>query len=106
MSGILTMTDKQKAPAGVTILDADGQPMTELPADVTVDFTVTDPSVAGFEVGPDGMNGFVTSGKVGTTDIVANVHFVGQTVTDVLSVEVKNSAPGAANFTAGAPVDE
>jgi hypothetical protein len=101
------MSDKQHCPAGVTILDADGQPYETLPSGVTVTFTPADPSVADFTVGPDGMNGDITSGKVGSTSIASKVTFADGTVfDDALSVSVTNSKPGSANFTAGTPVDE
>jgi hypothetical protein len=107
MPGTLTMTDKQHAPAGVTILDLDGQPLDAVTAGYKVAFASADPTVADFVVGPDGLNGDVTSGKVGTTSIVATVTFPDASVkTDTLSVAVLNSAAGAPNFTAGVPVDE
>jgi len=107
MPGTLTMNDKQHAAAGVTLLDLDGQPLDVLPAGFTVTFASVDPTVADFVVGPDGMNGDITSGKVGSTSISATVNFPdGSTKSDTLSVVVTNSAPGAVNFTAGVPVDE
>ena len=103
----VTMNDKQHVSAGVSILDADGQPFAAVPADMTVAFASDNPAVADFVVGPDGMNGDVTSGQVGTATITATVTFPDSTtLTDTLAVAVQNSAPGSANFTVGTPVDE
>jgi len=107
MPGSITMSDKQHCAAGVSILDVDGQPFDALPAGHTLSFSSADPTVADFVVGPDGMNGDITSGKVGTTSITANVAFPdGTSKSDSLTVTVTNSAPGVPNFTAGTPVDE
>jgi len=107
MPGTLTMNDKQKCAAGVSILDADGQPFATLPDGVVAAFASSDAAVADFVVDADGMNGTVTSGKVGTATITATVSMPGAAdVTDSISVVVTNSAPGAVNFTAGTPVDE
>jgi len=107
MPGTLTMNDKQKAAAGITILDQDGQPLDALPTGVTAAFKSSDPTVADFAVGPDGMNGEITSGKVGTATVGVDVTFEdGKVVSDQIVVAVTNSAPGAVNFTAGEPVDE
>lgn len=107
MPGTLSMTDRQHAPAGITILDQDGQPFASIPAGVAAAFVSSDPAVAGFVVGPDGMNGDITSGNVGSAQITATVTFEdGSVQVDTLDVVVTNSAPGAVNFTAGAPVSE
>lgn len=107
MPGSVTLSDKQHCPAGVTLTDQDGQPFAKLPDGYTVTFENSNPDVASFVVGEDGMNGDITSGKVGTASISVTVTAPDGTVqTDSLSVAVTNSAPGAANFTAGTPVDE
>jgi hypothetical protein len=103
----LTLTDKQHCSAGVSLIDADGQPITTKPADLTVSFVSSDPTVADFVVGPDGMNGDITSGKVGSCIITASAEKAGgNAIQDTISVAVVNSAPGSLNFTPGAPVDE
>lgn len=107
MPGTLIMTDRQHAPAGVTILDEDGQPFASLPDGFSLAFNSSDPNVADFTVGPDGMNGDITSGQVGTATITASVNFPDGTLkADSISVSVTNSAPGVPNFTAGMPIDE
>lgn len=107
MAGTLTLTDKQLAPAGVTLLDEDGQKIEILPSDYVVTFESSNPAVAEFEVGPDGMNGEVTSGKVGSSVITATVTFPDGTVkSDTISVSVLNTAPASVNFTAGEPLPE
>jgi uncharacterized protein YjdB len=101
------MSDKQHAVAGITILDEDGQPVETLPTGMTAAFASSNAAVADFIVGPDGMNGDVTSGKVGTSTITATVTFEGgATKTDTLAVTVTNSAPGSVNFTASEPIAE
>ena len=107
MAGTLTMTDKQHAPAGVTILDEDGQPFATLPNGFVLAFESSNPAVADFVVGPDLMNGDITSGLVGACIISATITFPDQTVkSDSIAVTVTNSAPGVPNFTAGTPVAE
>lgn len=107
MPASVTMNDKQHVSAGISILDADGQPFAELPAGANASFSSNDPAVADFVVGPDGMNGDVTSGKVGTCTITANVSLPdGSQFSDTLAVAVQNSLPGSANFTVGVPADE
>src|SRR5689334_12663932 len=107
MAGAINLTDKQHVAAGITILDEDGQPFATLPAGVVAAFASSDPAVADFVVGPDGMNGDVTSGKVGSATLTATVTFGdGATKVDTLDVVVTNSAPGSVSFTAGTPVEE
>jgi uncharacterized protein YjdB len=103
----MKLTDKQHCEAGITLLDLDGEPFATKPDDVSVSFASDNPAVADFVVGPDGMNGDVTSVSVGTTQITATVTLGDGTVlTGSLPVEVVNSAPGSVNFTAGTPTDE
>lgn len=107
MPASVTLTNRQHVSAGVSILDQDGQTYTTLPTGVTTAFVSSDPNVANFVVGPDGMNGDVTSGVVGTCTITASVSGLpGGDLTDTLAVAVTNSAPGSANFTVGTPIDE
>lgn len=107
MPGTYTMTNKQHAPGGVTLKDEDGQDLVTLPDGFTVSFLSADPSIADFVVGPDGMNGDTTSGKVGTTTIVASVTWPdGVQKSDTITVNVINSAPGVPNFTLGEPIEE
>ena len=106
MPASVTLTDKQHVGAGVSILDADGQPFATLPDGITVAFSSSDPSVSDFVVGPDGMNGDVTSGKVGSAVITATVTMPDVVISDTLAVAVVNSVPGSANFTVGTPTDE
>lgn len=107
MPASITLNDKQHVSAGVTILDLDGQPFASLPAGVTLTFASSDPAVADFVVGPDGMNGDVTSGLVGTAVITATAEGLGTApVTDQLAVAVVNSAPGSLNFNVGTATDE
>lgn len=107
MPSSITMTDKQSCAAGISLLDADGQPYSEKPDGVSVAFTSDNAEIADFVVGPDGLNGKVTSGKVGSAIITAAIGLPdGTTITDTLAVAVQNSAPGSANFTVGTPTDE
>lgn len=107
MPASITMTDKQHVGAGVSILDADGQPYAALPSGVTVNFESSDAAVAPITVLEDGMNIDVASGTVGNAVITATVAGVGDApISDTLSVAVQNSAPGSINFTVGTPVDE
>ena len=107
MPSSVTITDKQHVSAGITLLDADGQPFATKPDGVSVSFSSSDPTVADFVVGADGLNGDVTSGKVGSAVITAAVAMAdGTTISDTLAVAVVNSVPGSANFTVGTPVDE
>lgn len=107
MPASITLTDKQHVGAGISILDQDGQPFSEVPAGAAVVFASSDDSVAGIVVQPDGLNIDVTSGKVGQAVITATVTLPDNSVlSDTLSVAVQNSLPGSANFTVGTPVDE
>lgn len=107
MPSSLTMTDKQKCSAGISILDADGQPFASVPDGVTVAFASSDPAVADFVVASDGLNGEITSGNVGSAIVTATVTLPdGQTINDTISVAVTNSLPGSVNFTPGTPVSE
>lgn len=107
MPSAVVLTDKQHVAAGVSILDQDGQPFASIPEGVTVSFSSLDPSVADFVVGPDGLNGDVTSGVVGQTVITAVITLPDASViSDTLSVAVQNSLPGSANFTVGSPQEE
>lgn len=107
MPSSITMTDKQHVSAGVSITDADGQPFATKPDGVDVVFESSDPAVADFVVAADGLNGDVTSGKVGSAVISATITMPdSSTISDTLAVAVTNSLPGSANFTVGTPVDE
>lgn len=107
MPSSVTMNDKQHVSAGISILDADGQPFESKPEGVSVSFTSSNPAVADFIVSADGLNGDVTSGRVGSAIITASVSMPdGSALSDSLSVAVQNSAPGAINFTVGSPIDE
>jgi hypothetical protein len=107
MPASITMTNLQKVGAGVSIVDADGQPFSTLPPGVTVDFVSSDPAVAAVTVLADGMNIEVGSGQVGTATVTATATFPDATVfSDTLAVAVQNSAPGSVNFTVGTPIDE
>ena len=107
MPSTLEMNDKQVCGAGVSILDQDNEPFDALPAGYAVSFSSDNPAVADFVVGADGMNGDITSVKVGSAVLTATVTAPdGSTQTDTISVAVKNSAPGSVNFTAGTPRDE
>lgn len=102
----ITLTDKQHVAAGVTILDADGQPFETLPTGFAVEFASSNPGVAGVEV-LDQTNIDVTSGTVGQAQVTAKVTFPdGKVLEDVLAVTVVNSEPGAINFTVGEPAAE
>ena len=105
---ILNMNDIQSCPAGVTIKDKDGQPCKVIPEGTTVVFTPsTDPTVAEFEVGPDGMNGLVKSGLVGTCVLESTTTFPdGRIKNSKMTVNVVNSDPDSADFTPGTPVAE
>ena len=107
MPSSVSMTDQQHVAAGITILDKDGQPFAEKPADVSVSFSSSDPLVADFIVDASGLNGDVTSGKVGSAIISAFVTLAdGTSLSDTLAVAVQNSAFGAISFTVGSPIDE
>lgn len=107
MPASVTLTNKQHVAAGVSILDQDGQPFAELPTGITVQFESSNPSVASFNVEPDGMNIDVLSGVVGTAVITATVAGLpAGPLSDTLAVAVQNSAPGSANFTVGSPQEE
>jgi uncharacterized protein YjdB len=101
------MTDKQYVNAGISLLDQDGQPFAALPPGMSVSFESSDPEVAPFEPGPDGMNGRVLSGKVGSAIVTARLLQDGaEVLNDTLAVAVTNSLPGALNFSVGSPQDE
>lgn len=107
MATSVVMTDKQKVKAGITLLDQDGQPFAVKPADVEVIFTSSDPTVAAWVPDADGLNGTITSGAVGSATISAAAGLAdGSTLTDMIDVQVVNSAPGALSFTVGTPVEE
>lgn len=107
MPSSITLNDKQHVSAGISILDADGQPFATKPEGSIVEFSSSNPSVASFVVDESGMNGDVASGLVGSAIISASVLLAdGTNFSDTLSVAVQNSAPGAINFTVGTPVDE
>ena len=102
----MQMNDKQSCPAGVTILDLDGKPLTMAPTPGPV-FTSDHSDVADFVVGPDGLNGTITSGVPGTAKITATLNLAdGTALEGFIDVVVVNSDPGSINFTAGTPVDE
>lgn len=107
MPASITMTNRQKVDAGVTVLDQDGQPFATLPDGVTVSFTSSDVLVAPVTQSTENpFNCTVTSGVVGTAVITAAITGGGLDLSDTLAVAVQNSAPGSANFTVGTPVDE
>lgn len=107
MPASVTMNNRQHVSAGISLVDLDGQPFAALPPGVTAAFVSSDPTVADFVVGPDGMNGDVTSGLVGTCVITATVSGLpAGDISDTLAVAVQNSEPGSINFTVGTPVDE
>src|SRR6185436_11515219 len=99
----VTLTNRQKVSAGVSIVDQDGQPFAEKPEGVTVEFSTSDPAVADFTVAEDGMNIEISSGQVGNAVITARVNGIPNLgeISDTLSVAVQNSAPGSLNFTVG-----
>lgn len=106
MPASITLTDRQHVGAGISLLDQDGQPFAEAPPGVTVAFSSSDETVAGI-VPVDTFNIDVTSGRVGSAIITANVTLADSSVlSDTLAVAVINSQPGALNFTVGTPVDE
>ena len=104
----LTMTDVQKCRAGLVINDVDGQPIVGIPAGWTVSFAVVDAQVCDFVVDADGLNGTVTSGKVGATSINANVTKADASVVSAnLPVVILNSDPSdVLDFVAGTPEAE
>ena len=107
MSQTIAMTDKQHVSAGLTILDRDGQPFTTLPSGGSAVFSSDDPTVADFAQDATGLNGDVSSGRVGTATITGTVTLPdGRTFTDTLTVNVTNSDAASANFTVGTPVEE
>ena len=107
MPASVTLTDRQHVSAGISILDQDGQPFGTLPPGISAAFSSSNPAVADFVVGLDGMNGDVTSGQVGTAVITATVSGLPTgDLSDTLAVAVINSAPGSLNFTVGTPVEE
>ncbi len=107
MPASITMTNKQHVGAGISIVDQDGQPFATLPPGVNTLFSSDHPEIANFVVGPDGMNGDVTSGLVGSAIITASVTgLTPEPISDTLAVAIINSAPGSANFTVGTPVEE
>lgn len=115
MPSSLTLTNRQHCPAGVTILDQDGQAFVVKPIGIDISFESADPSVAPIEVLPDGMNIDIKSGLNGNTTVTSRAVVQpgvmpafpdGTTLTDTISVAVENSAPNALNFKPGVPVTE
>ena len=107
MPSTLEMDDMQSTAAGITIKDQDGKPFAALPDGTLVSFSSDNPAVADFVAGPDGMNGDITSGDPGNATITATVTKAdGSTVTDTITVNVKNTPVGSVNFTAGTPRPE
>ena len=107
MSVQATMTDRQSLPVGVTLLDRDGQPLTELPEGAAIEFVSSNPDVVGVELHEDGMNATLTSGKVGTATVTVRATGLATPIPeDTISVSVTNSAPGSLNLTVGVPVAE
>lgn len=111
MSGSMTLTNKQTVSGGVTILDEDKQPFTELPEGVKLTFVSSNPEVAAVTVREDGMNIDVATGKNGTAILTVHVDGItkkdGSAIPDdVTNIIVKNSQPDSLNFTFGAPADE
>lgn len=107
MPSSITITDKQHVSAGITLLDADGQPFATKPEGVAVTFESSDPSVAAVTVAEDGLNIDIASGIVGSAVISATATLADGTVlADTLAVAVANSDARSLNFTVGAPADE
>lgn len=107
MPSSVTLSNRQRVGAGISILDQDGQPFAEKPPGATVAFSSSDPAVAGIVVAEDGLNIEVSSGLVGQAVITASVTLSDSTsLSDTLSVAVQNSLPGSLNFTVGTPSDE
>lgn len=108
MPASITMTNRQKVSAGISVVDQDGQAITTPPPGLTVTFTSSNDLVA--PVIQDPANAFnceVTSGQVGSAIVTAEVAGLGPApVTDTLAVSIINSAPGSLNFTVGTPIDE
>lgn len=103
----ITMTDKQHVSAGMTILDEDGQPFASLPEGASAEFESSEPSVADFVEDETGLNGDVTSGRVGQAVISGRVTLAdGRVLSDQLTVTVINSSATTGNFTVGTPVEE
>lgn len=107
MPSSLTLSDKQHCPAGVSIVDQDGQPIVGKPEGVSVSFASDNEAVATVTPSEDGLNCDIASGLVGTANVSAAVTMPdGSVLSDVIAVAVQNSLPGSVNFTAGTPVAE
>ena len=105
----VSMTDQQKFPLGVTILDADGKPfaaLSDIPG-ATLDFVSSDPNIVSVAVREDGMNADIGSGNPGTATVtVTPGGAIANLAGDMVTVQVVNSAPGSINLTVGAPQAE
>ena len=107
MPASITMTNQQHVGAGISLLDADGQPFASKPDNVSISFESSDPAVALFTPDESGMNGDITSGLVGSSIITVRVGLPdGSELSDTLAVAIVNSEPGSLNFTVGTPADE
>jgi hypothetical protein len=109
----LDLTNGQKCPASFDLFDQKGKAISPLPEGTTVLVTGGDtggPSgVAQWVDGPELGQGTITTegDNVGTVTLSATMTLAdGKSFTGSLVVNVKNSAPGTAAFTAGTPVDE
>lgn len=120
--GIATELDNgQKVAAGLTVFDMQGQPILALPAGAKVVFATSNEQIAQFRQGkydtdgvswlddPQSLNGEVTTlnDGVGAATITGTVTWAdGTTKSDVLNVNVLNSAPNTVSFTVGVPVSD
>lgn len=110
MASPVTLVSDQKLAIGVTILDKGGEPFASVPADHTVTFASSDPSIVGVAVRPDGLNADLSSDGIGVATITVSAqksdgtHLAGSP--DTLEVTVIHAEPGAMNLTVGAPEPE
>lgn len=98
----VVLTDLQKVPVGITVVDLDGQAVV-LAAPPS--WASSDAAVAQVLPAADGLSAVVTSGAVGEADITVSLGGDGS-LSDVLHVSVINSAPGSLNLTVGVPEAE
>ena len=110
MANPVQLVSDQKLAIGWTILDAGGEPYTEVPPGYLIGFSSTDPAIVGVVVRPDGLNADLTTDGIGLARIDASVqkpdgtHLPGSP--DSLEVTVVLGEPGSAVFTVGAPEPE
>lgn len=97
----VVLTDLQKVPVGITVVDLDGQAVV-LAAPPS--WASSDAAVAQVLPAADGLSAVVTSGTVGEADITVSLG--DGSLSDVLHVSVINSAPGSLNLTVGVPEAE